>query len=84
MKSNDTKPLTTTFTTKGQVVIPKKLRTRLGIEDGTEATVYEENGRIILQPINAAYIGALRGRLGNLALVEALEAERGKEGKSDS
>jgi AbrB family looped-hinge helix DNA binding protein len=81
--NTDSKPLTTTFTTKGQVVIPKKIRTKLGIEDGTEATVHEEGGRIILQPINAAYIGTLRGRLGNLQLVENLEADRAKERKSD-
>jgi AbrB family looped-hinge helix DNA binding protein len=69
------------FTTKGQVVIPKKIRTKLGIEEGTEAIVREENGCIIMQPINAAYIGGLRGRLGNVELVETLEAERTKERK---
>ena len=79
---NDNKLLTTTFTTKGQVVIPKKIRTSLAIEDGTVATVREENGCIILQPINQSYIGALRGMHSDLGLVEALEAERGKEGKS--
>jgi AbrB family looped-hinge helix DNA binding protein len=70
------------FSTKGQVIIPKKIRTKLGIEEGTEAIVHEENGRIILQPINAAYIAGLRGRLGNVELVETLEAERAKERKS--
>lgn len=80
----DNKPLSTTFTTKGQIVIPKKIRTKLGIEDGTVAIVREENGCIILQPINQAYIGGLRGRLGNLPLVESLEADRAKETKSDS
>jgi AbrB family looped-hinge helix DNA binding protein len=83
MKTNEPKMLTTTFTTKGQVVIPKKLRTQLGIEEGTEAIVREENGCIILQPINQAFIGGLRGRLGNLSLVETLEAERGKERRND-
>jgi AbrB family looped-hinge helix DNA binding protein len=70
------------FSTKGQVIIPKKIRTKLGIEEGTEAIVHEENGRIILQPINAAYIAGLRGRLGNVELVQTLEAERAKERKS--
>lgn len=70
------------FSTKGQVIIPKKIRTKLGIEEGTEAIVHEENGRIIMQPINAAYIAGLRGRLGNVELVQTLEAERAKERKS--
>ncbi len=70
------------FSTKGQVIIPKKIRTKLGIEEGTEAIIAEENGRIFLQPINAAYIAGLRGRLGNVELVQALEAERAKERKS--
>lgn len=69
------------FSTKGQVIIPKKIRTKLGIDEGTEAIVHEENGRIIMQPINAAYIAGLRGRLGNVELVETLEAERAKERK---
>jgi AbrB family looped-hinge helix DNA binding protein len=72
------------FSTKGQVIIPKKIRTKLGIEEGTEAIVSEENGRIIMQPINAAYIGGLRGRLGNVELVETLEAERAMERKPGS
>jgi AbrB family looped-hinge helix DNA binding protein len=72
--------LTTTFTTKGQVVIPKKIRTKLGIEIGTLATVREENGCIILQPINQSFVGALRGRLSQSPLVESLEEDRGKEG----
>lgn len=80
--NTDSKPLTTTFTTKGQVVIPKKIRVKLGIEEGTEALVFEENGRIVLQPVNAAFIGGIRGRLGSHQLVESLEAERGKEGKA--
>lgn len=82
--NTDSKPLTTTFTTKGQVVIPKKIRVKLGIEEGTEALVFEENGRIVLQPVNAAFIGGIRGRLGSHQLVESLEAERGKEGKAGS
>lgn len=69
------------FSTKGQVIIPKKIRTKLGIEEGTEALVTEENGRICLQPINAAYIAGLRGQLGGVELVETLEAERAKERK---
>ena len=81
--NTESKPLTTKFTTKGQVVIPKKIRTKLGIDDSTEALVYEENGRIVLQPINAAFIGGIRGRLGNLQLVENLEAERAKERKPE-
>jgi AbrB family looped-hinge helix DNA binding protein len=81
LMKNDNKLLTTTFTTKGQVVIPKKIRTKLAIQEGTVATVYEDNGRIILQPVNESFIGGLRGMYADLPLVETLEADRGKERK---
>jgi AbrB family looped-hinge helix DNA binding protein len=42
----------TTFTTKGQIVIPKVIRDRLGLVEGRVAVVEADHGRIILHPIN--------------------------------
>jgi antitoxin PrlF len=46
---------------KGQVTIPKQLRSRLGIEPGQELDFTEENGRLVARkvrdrsPVDAVY-----------------------------
>ena len=41
----------TAVTIKGQVVIPAKIRHRLGIKKGTKLYVEERKGEIILRPL---------------------------------
>jgi AbrB family looped-hinge helix DNA binding protein len=50
-------------TTKGQLVIPARLRRRFGIKKGTTVTFFEDGGRIIMQPVTAEFIRGLRGSL---------------------
>ena len=69
-----------TFTTKGQLVIPAAIRRKLGIEEGTRATVREEGGKIIIHPVTPAYVRSLRGSLRHLPLVSGLSGERAKKG----
>lgn len=52
-----------TVTTKGQLVIPSKLRRKYGIRKGTRVAMIEEENRIILQPLTREYIRSLRGSL---------------------
>lgn len=52
-----------TVTTKGQLVIPSKLRRKYGIRKGTRVAMIEEESRIILQPLTPEYIRRLRGSL---------------------
>jgi len=52
-----------TVTSKGQLVIPSKLRRRLGIRKGTQVAFLEEDHRIVLQPLTPAFIRSLRGSL---------------------
>jgi AbrB family looped-hinge helix DNA binding protein len=35
----------------GRVVIPRKLRTSLGLTPGTQVRITEENSRIVLEPV---------------------------------
>lgn len=42
--------MTTTLSSKGQVVIPLDIRRRLGLSAGTVISVELQDGRIILQP----------------------------------
>ena len=54
---------TVNFGTKGQVVIPRRLRKEFEIEEGTRATVIATPDGILLKPITRAYIKSLRGIL---------------------
>jgi AbrB family looped-hinge helix DNA binding protein len=67
-------------TTKGQLVIPAKLRKKLGIRKGTRIAIVEEGLRIILQPITREYIRSLRGSLkGNPSALDYLLEQRKKD-----
>jgi AbrB family looped-hinge helix DNA binding protein len=57
------KPETVWFTTKGQVVIPLRLRKKFEIEDGTKAVVQATPEGILLKPVTAALIRRGRGIL---------------------
>jgi AbrB family looped-hinge helix DNA binding protein len=57
------KPETVWFTTKGQVVIPLRLRKQFDIEDGTKAVVQATPEGILLKPVTATLIKRGRGIL---------------------
>lgn len=68
-------------TTKGQVVIPAKLRRKYGIKTGTKIQFAEENGEIIMLPLteetidqNIGFLGT-KGKLLKILLQEK-KAER--------
>ena len=54
---------TVRFTTKGQVVIPLRLRKQFEIESGTRAVVQATEEGIILKPLTATLIKRGRGIL---------------------
>ena len=66
----------TAITVKGQVVIPAKIRNRLGIKKGTKFYVEERRGEIILRPLNKEYFQKMSGILKGGGLVKALEETR--------
>jgi len=71
---------TSVVTTKGQLVIPARLRRRFGIKKGTMVTFMEDAGRIILQPVTREFIRGLRGSLqGEPSARAALLEERQRE-----
>lgn len=71
----------TVATSKGQVVIPSKIRRKLGIKAGThiQIDVDDENMRIILTPVTREYIHSLRGKYKGKGLMKALKAEKMQE-----
>lgn len=48
----------TTMSTNGQVVIPKKIRERLGLQPGEEFIAMDVDGRIVLTPARSQAIRA--------------------------
>jgi AbrB family looped-hinge helix DNA binding protein len=72
------KPETRVVTTKGQLVIPARLRRRFGIKRGTRVAFLESAGRIIVQPVTHEFIHRLRGSLKKepSALASLLEARK--------
>lgn len=71
----------TVTTSKGQVVIPSKIRRQLGIKEGTriQIDVDEVNKRIILTPVTREYVHSLRGKYKGKGLMQALIAEKEQE-----
>lgn len=73
----------TAVTIKGQVVIPAKIRHRLGIKKGAKFHVEEKNGEIILRPLNREYFQKMSGILKGGGLIKALEESRKEELKRE-
>ena len=55
---------TSTVTSKGQVVIPSRLRKRLGITRGTRISFIEQGRELVLRAVTDQYISSLKGSLG--------------------
>lgn len=50
-------------TSKGQLVIPAKLRRQYGIKPGTKICFIERDHEILFQPVTKEYIQSVRGML---------------------
>ena len=67
-------------TSKGQLVIPSKLRRKFGIKPGTRVIFFEEEDGIKIIPVTAEIIDANKGFLGTKGkLLKALLEEKKKE-----
>ena len=69
------------MTVKGQLVIPARIRRKLGMKEGTrvQVEVDEQAHRIILTPVTRDYIQNLRGKYKGKGLLTALAAEKKRE-----
>ena len=71
---------TSVVTSKGQLVIPARLRRHFGIKKGTTISFLEEGGRIVMQPVTRQFIRGLRGSLkGEPSALDLLLKERKQE-----
>jgi len=71
----------TVATSKGQIIIPSKIRRQLGIKERTYFQIDADiiNKRIILTPITREYVNSLRGKYKGKGLMKALMAEKKRE-----
>lgn len=68
--------------TKGQVVIPKPVRDKLGIRPGDEVLILEQDGEARMRPLKRE--ARLRGLLRGGAATADVEAEHRRELESDA
>lgn len=70
----------TTVTTKGQIVIPSRIRHHLQIRKGTRLSVEEKDGELVLKPLIPRYFDKVAGILTTKGkLSKALLAQRAQE-----
>jgi AbrB family looped-hinge helix DNA binding protein len=67
-------------TTKGQLVVPARIRRRFNIKPGTRINFLEDKDRIIMQPVTREYIasfcGIFKSKPGEKSAVQELLDER--------
>jgi len=67
-------------TSKGQLVVPAKLRRRYGIKPGTKVCFIERGNEILFQPVTKEYIRSVRGMLkSETSVTQELLKERAKD-----
>lgn len=65
---------------KGQLVIPAKIRRRYGIKPGTKVCFIERGGELLFQPVTKDYIRSACGMLkSDTSVTEELLKERAKD-----
>ncbi len=67
-------------TSKGQLVVPSRLRRKYGIKPGTKICFIERNGEILFQPVTRDYIRSICGMFKTeTSATEELLKERAKD-----
>lgn len=76
--------VTTIVTSKGQIVIPSRIRRHLNIKKGTRLSVIEKENEIVLKPLTKAYFENMAGIAGTKGKgLSALLEERAKDRETE-
>ncbi len=71
---------TSVVTIKGQIVVPARIRRKFGIKKGTKIAFIEQNNKLIIQPLDGSYFGAMAGILGTKGkLLRSLKEDKKRE-----
>ena len=72
-------------TSKGQLVVPAKLRRKYGIKAGTKVFFVENGGQILFQPVTREFIRSVCGMLDSASFVAGeLLAERARDKQEEA
>lgn len=76
---------TTVVTTKGQIVIPSKIRRKFNIKRGTKLYIEEKGEELIIKPVTQAYFERIAGILQTKGkLSKTLLEERSKDKEKEA
>jgi AbrB family looped-hinge helix DNA binding protein len=68
------------MTSKGQIVVPAKLRRRYGLKPGTKVLFVERNNEILFQPLTKEYVRSVHGMLASeTSVTDELLKERSQD-----
>lgn len=71
---------TSVVTVKGQVVVPARIRRKFGIKKGTKIAFIEQNGKLLIQPLDKNYFETMAGILGtNGDMLKGLMEDKKRE-----
>ncbi len=71
---------TAVVTTKGQIVVPARIRRKFGIKKGTKIAFIERDGKLIIQPLDKGYFESMAGILGtNGDMLKSLMEDKKRE-----
>ncbi len=69
-----------TMTSKGQIVVPARLRRRYGLKPGTRVYFIERDREIVFQPVTKEYLKSVHGMLtSETSATKELLKERAKD-----
>jgi len=74
----------TSMSTKGQIVIPKKIREVLGLRPGAKFIIELEGDRVILRPVKENIVNRLYGKYKGLGLLKDLAREHRREAERNA
>lgn len=75
---------TARVTSKGQLVVPARLRQKYGIKPGTKIRFIERDNEIVFQPVTREYIRSVCGMLrSETSVTQELLEERAREKKRE-
>lgn len=72
------------LSSKGQLVIPKPIREALGFRSGMQFHVQVDEGKVILEPVDASPADTLYGKYADADFLTELEEEHRQEIKGEA
>jgi AbrB family looped-hinge helix DNA binding protein len=71
---------TSVITSKGQIVIPVKIRRKYGMKNGIKVAFIEQGDKVIIQPLDKEYFNKLAGILDEKGkMLKSLMEDKKKE-----